>query len=112
MTKSEWDQTSGSGSRFRFPPKGGEPPEPDHHSPCRPVPGTTREPLGTTQGDAPLPVLATLQAHSAGAIVADLALELGASINLVQRRLYSLRRQGLVTSEQLGTPPVTTWRCL
>jgi hypothetical protein len=35
-----------------------------------------------------------------------LAHELGASVHLVERRLYSLRRQGLVKVEWLGTPAV------
>jgi DNA-binding IscR family transcriptional regulator len=56
--------------------------------------------------------MAYLKAHPEGAIVATLAEELGASVGLVERKLYSLRRQGLVTSNQIGTPPVTTWRCL
>ena len=77
-------------------------------------PSVTRHPHVPNHLDSgePLPVLATLQAHPEGAILVDLALDLGAPVSLVERRLYSLRRQGLVTSEQLGTPPVTTWRCL
>ncbi len=67
-----------------------------------------RHPSDTT----PLPVLATLQAHPAGVIVADLAAELGASVDLVERRLYSLKRQGLVKTERLGDPPITHWLAL
>jgi hypothetical protein len=59
-----------------------------------------------------LPVLSTLTDHPEGALVVDLARELGVSVGLLERRLYALRRQGLVTSEQVGTPPVTTWRAL
>ncbi len=47
-----------------------------------------------------LPVLSTLAAHPEGAIVAHLAADLGVSVGLVERRLYSLKRQGLVTAEQ------------
>jgi hypothetical protein len=111
MTKGERTSTPGCGSRFRFPPKGGEPPEPDNHRSSLAVPGTTWEPDGNHTGAAALlPVLAYLEAHPAGAIVATLAAELGASAYLVERRLYSLRRQGLVTSEWLGTPAVLTWK--
>lgn len=59
-----------------------------------------------------LPVLSTLASHPEGAIVADLAAELGASVTLVERRLYSLKRQGLVKTERLGTPPVIHWLAL
>lgn len=54
-----------------------------------------------------LPVLALLARGPA--TVATLAAELGASIQLVERRLYSLRRQGLVKVEWLGDPPVAHW---
>jgi DNA-binding IscR family transcriptional regulator len=57
-------------------------------------------------------VLSTLAAHPDGAIVANLAAELGASVSLVERRLYTLKRQGLVKTERLGTPPVTHWMAL
>jgi DNA-binding IclR family transcriptional regulator len=59
-----------------------------------------------------LPVLSTLAAHPDGAIVANLAAELGASVSLVERRLHALKRQGLVTWSFEGTPPTVTWRCL
>lgn len=57
-----------------------------------------------------LPILRLLARGPA--IVATLAAELGASVHLVERRLYSLRRQGLVTSEWTGIPAVLTWRAL
>lgn len=60
-------------------------------------------------GGALLPILATLQAHPEGVIVATLAAELGASVDLIERRLYSLKRQGLVKTERLGEPPITHW---
>lgn len=70
---------------------------------------TERHPVGAPRAPLLL-VLARLRHHLGGAIVAILASELGVRVGLTKRRVYALRRQGLVTSDQLGTPPVAAWR--
>jgi hypothetical protein len=69
--------------------------------------------VGRVSGSAAdelLPVLTALRGHQHGAKVVDLAEALHASVGLVEKRLWLLKAEGLVTSGPAGDPPVTTWR--
>lgn len=82
---------------------------------CHRVTRVTQDaPKPATSGESGelLPILATLAAHPSGAIVADLAAELGADPRHVERLLFGLKRQGLAKTERLGDPPITHWLAL